>query len=87
MSADIISKVYNIPAGTLVTDATNANQKYLVKPLAVSEFLNPVSNPGTLSITTADTADLTMVPALVNPNMGAMPVITTVKYSEGKLVQ
>ncbi|MHB8483314.1 MAG: hypothetical protein ACYDBV_11375 [Nitrospiria bacterium] len=88
MSADIISKVYNIPAGTQVTDATNSSQKYLVKPLSVSEFLNPIASyTGTLNITTADSADLTTVPTLVDPAMGTMPNITTVKYSEGKLVQ
>ncbi|MBI3605782.1 MAG: hypothetical protein HY202_07140 [Nitrospirae bacterium] len=88
MSADIISKVYNIPDGTQVTDASNTSQHYLVKPLSVSEFLNPISSySGTLDITQANTVDLNTVPSLVNPNMGAMPSITTVKYSEGKLVQ
>ncbi|MBI1821718.1 MAG: hypothetical protein HY036_06080 [Nitrospirae bacterium] len=54
------------------------------RPGTVKAFL---AYTGTLSIATADSADLTTVPTLVDPAMGTIPNITIVKYSEGKLVQ
>ncbi|MFQ5779662.1 MAG: hypothetical protein ACE5HN_02605 [Nitrospiria bacterium] len=87
MDQAISDKIINIPAGTVVTDAQDSTKQYLVKPLEVSQFLTVVTDPGTLDITTADGVDLTTVPNFVEHNMGAKPVVTTVKYSEGRLVQ
>jgi hypothetical protein len=87
MTADIADKVINIPAGTPADDAVDANKHYLIKPLEISEFLNVVADPGTLDITIADSVDLATVPNFVEHNMGPIPTVTGVKYSEGVLVQ
>jgi hypothetical protein len=87
MTQDIADKIINIPAGTEVTDADDSSKSYLIKPLEVSQFLNVVSDPGTLDITVADSIDLNSVPVYVEHNMGDMPTTTGVKYSEGILVE
>lgn len=87
MTDDISDKIINIPAGTQVTDAQDSTKSYLIKPLEVSQFLNVVSDPGTLNITVADSIDLNSVPVFVEHNMGDMPTTTGVKYSEGILVE
>lgn len=87
MDTSISNKIINIPAGTEVTDAQDSTQTYLIKPLEVSQFLNPVSDPGGLDITIADAVDLNTVPDFVEHGMGTMPVVTVTKYSEGILVE
>ncbi|MCG3114212.1 MAG: hypothetical protein LLH30_00870 [Candidatus Manganitrophus sp. SA1] len=87
MTDEISDKIINIPAGTEVTDADDATKSYLIKPLEVSQFLDVVSDPGTLDIGVADDIDLNTVPVFVEHNMGDMPETTGVKYSEGILVE
>ncbi|MBI3596203.1 MAG: hypothetical protein HY203_03500 [Nitrospirae bacterium] len=87
MTADISSKIINIPDGTVATDSIDPAKSYLIKPLEISQFLNVVADPGTLDMTVADTVDLSTVPNFVEHNMGPMPPVTGVKYSEGILVQ
>lgn len=88
MTAEISDKVINIPAGTLVTDAVDDTKSYLIKPLEVSQFLTLLSSaPEGLDISIADGVDLATVPNYVEHNMGAMPEVTVVKYSEGVLVE
>ncbi len=84
MTADISDKIINIPAATTVTDTLGTT--YRLKPLEVGEYLNVVSDPGTLDIAVADAVDLTTVPVFVEHNMGTMPSVSTVKYSEGHLL-
>ena len=84
MTADISGKIINIPAATPVTDTSGTT--YRLKPLEMGEFLNVVSNPSTLDITVANAVDLTTVPVFVEHNMGTIPSVSTVKYSEGKLL-
>ncbi len=87
MNPTISNKIINIPGGTLVTDAQDPNKQYLLKPLEVSQFLKVVPDPTTLDITNADGVDLTTVPNFVEHNMGTMPVVSIVRYSEGRLIQ
>jgi len=87
MDSTISEKIINIPAGTTVTDAEDPTKEYLIKPLEISQFLNPVSDPGGLGLTNADAVDLDTVPDFVEHDMGTMPVVTTTKYSEGVLVE
>ncbi len=87
ITADIADKVINIPAGTEVVDASDTNKHYLIKPLEVSEYLNPISDPGNLDLTLATNLDLSTVPTFVDPGMGDAPQVTGVKYSEGVLVE
>lgn len=87
MTAAVSDKIINIPAGTAVTDAQDATKSYLIKPLEVSQFLDVISDPGTLDISIADAIDLNSVPVFVEHGMGAMPTTTGVKYSEGILVE
>ncbi len=86
MDAAISNKIINIPSGTSVTDAQDPSKTYLIKPLEVSQFLNPVTDPGTLDIATADSVDLSTVPDYVEHGMGTMPKVNTVRYSEGILI-
>lgn len=87
MTADIADKIVNIPAGTPADDAVDANKHYLIKPLEISAFLAIVADPGTLDMAVTDGADLSTVPDFVEHDMGPMPTVTEVKYSEGNLVQ
>lgn len=87
IDASIASKIFNIPAGTAVTDAADSTKRYLIKPLEISQFLNPVPDPGTLDISVADSVDLNTVPDFVEHHMGPMPLVTTTRYSEGVLVE
>jgi hypothetical protein len=88
MSDDIADKIINLPAGTEVTEASTGTA-YLLKPLEVSQFLNPVSSDttGLPDISQAYSVELSTVPVFVDHEMGAMPEITFVKYSEGELVE
>ena len=83
MSADIRSKVINIPAGTAASDGTN---DYYIKPLEISMFLAvvPSNTAGVPDITSAAGVDLGTVPTFTAHGMGAKPADTVVKYSEGK---
>lgn len=87
MTDDISDKIINIPAGTEVTDADDSAKSYLIKPLEVSQFLDVVSDPGTLDISITGSIDLNTVPVFVDHNMGDMPETDGVKYSEGILVE
>lgn len=88
MTQAISDKIINIPAGTQLDDADDSTKHYVVKPLEVSEFLAVVADPGTLDLTTANAVDLdALAPNFVEHNMGATPNVTTVKYSEGNLVE
>lgn len=84
----IADKIINIPAGTQGTDASDSSKTYLIKPMEVSEFLAVVPDPGNLDLTTANAVNLdALAPNFVEHGMGAMPNVTTVKYSEGNLVE
>jgi len=89
MDTNISSKVINIPAGTEVTDGSNVNVSYYVKPLEVSVFLNEVNSPSNApDITQAEAVSLDSgMPTFVEHNMGALPTGTVIKYSEGKPVE
>ncbi|NOY85406.1 MAG: hypothetical protein GXO96_11420 [Nitrospirae bacterium] len=87
MDSTISDKIINIATGTVATDAEDSTKTYLIKPLEISQFLNPVSDPGGLDITIADAVDLSTVPNFVEHGMGTIPVVTTTKYSEGVLVE
>ncbi len=87
MNSTISDKIINIPAATEATDADDATKSYLIKPLEVSQFLNIVTDPGSLDITVADAVDLNSVPDFVEHDMGDMPVVVTAKYSEGLLIE
>ncbi len=87
MSTTISNKIINIPAGTQVSDAQDSTLSYLIKPLEISQFLNPVADPGTLDITVADSVDLASVPDFVEHSMGDIPVVENAKYSEGILIE
>lgn len=91
MTSDLQTKVYNIPDGTLVDDATDSSKHYLIKPLQISEFLNPISSYSGSLDPSAVVADLSTVPTLdstgIIPGMATKPNITLIKYSEGNLVQ
>ena len=87
ITQDIADKVINIPAGTAATDGTNG---FYIKPMETSVFLGlvPLSTPDLPDVTQADDINLTTdVPTFTEHNMGDMPVVTTVKYSEGVLVE
>lgn len=89
MTDEIADKIINLPEGTEVTDSSTGTA-YLLKPLEVSQFLNLVTDTTGLTlpdISLADSVDLNTVPDFVEHGMGAKPDVTTVKYSEGNLVQ
>lgn len=91
-TTEIKGKIINIPAGTAATDGTNG---YYIKPLETSVFLETVtatdiSNAGGTvpALTLADGINLaTAAPTYTEHNMGAIPTVTTIKYSEGVLVE
>ena len=91
MTDDIASKIINIPAGTLATNALDPTLTYLIKPLQDAVFLKVAATPdATLDIapaTAIDLTDATVVPAYSDNGMGTEPTIPTIKYSEGTLVQ
>ncbi len=90
MDSTISDKIINIPAGTEVTDAEDSTKSYQIKPLEISQFLNPVADPGGLDLSSgsdADSVNLGTVPDFVEHGMGTMPVVTTTKYSEGVLIE
>ncbi len=80
----IADKVVVIPSGTEVVDADGSGKHYLFKQLQVNEFLSIISAVPGLDPSSV-TLDLTSVPGLTNPGMGAIPDVP-VKYSEGVLV-
>jgi len=88
MTEDISNKIINLAAGTEVTDSETSTV-YVLKPLEVSQFLEVVSSDtaGVPDITQADSIDLSTAPEFVEHGMGDMPEVSTVKYTEGKLVE
>lgn len=89
MTDEIADKIINLPAGTEVIES-DTGTSYLLKPLEISQFLNQVTDTIGLDlpdISEADTVDLGTVPDFVEHGMGDMPEVTTVKYSEGNLVE
>ncbi len=88
MTTAISDKIINLAAGTEVTESSTGTV-YVLKPLDISQFLKVV--PDTTSdlpdISVADAVDLADVPNFTEHGMGDMPVVDTVKYSEGVLVQ
>lgn len=85
---NIKDKIINIPAGTAVTDSNGIG--YYLKPLQTSIFLTvvPSDTEGLPDLTQADSIDLDLdTPTFTDHGMGAMPAVTTVKYSEGVLVE
>jgi hypothetical protein len=90
LGTSLKNKIINIPAGTQVTDATDSTKTYLIKPLEVSVFLNPVTDTTGLtlpSLAAAESLDLSTILTFQDPNLGAAPTVTGTKYSEGKLIQ
>lgn len=91
-TTEIKGKIINIPAGTAATDGTDG---YYIKPLETSVFLETVTatdigNAGGIVpvLTLADGINLaTAVPTYNEHNMGNIPTVTTIKYSEGVLVE
>jgi hypothetical protein len=88
----VADKIITIPTGTQLDDAADSSKHYLVKPLEVSEFLEVVADPNdadlTAALATADAVNLDgLVPSFVEHGMGATPNVTTIKYSEGNLVE
>ena len=88
----VADKVFNISAGTEVSDGDTA---YYVKPMETSVFLKTLSESevsdaevnGVLpDITAAGDVDLNTVPDFTDHGMGPIPTDTVVKYSEGKPV-
>ena len=88
MTDDISDKIINLAAGTEVTDSETSTV-YVLKPLEVSQFLEVVSSDtaGLPDISQADNIDLSTAPEFVEHGMGDMPEVSTVKYTEGKLVE
>jgi hypothetical protein len=91
MTDEIADKIINMPALTELTDAVSGDT-YVVKPLEISQFLNEVDEEDIAGadvpdISLADDVDLDTVPDFVEHGMGAMPSVSIVKYSEGKLVE
>lgn len=88
---EIESKIINIPAGTVVTDGT---ETYYLKPLQTSIFLKGISEleitgaGGSVpDVTPAEAIDLSDLPTFTEHNMGDMPTVTKLKFSEGILVE
>jgi hypothetical protein len=91
MTADLSNKIINLPAGTQVTESSSGDA-YLLKPLQISQFLKlediaNIAAGDEPDITQADGVDLDTVPDYVEHGMGDMPQGTTVRYSEGILVE
>ena len=89
MTEDISDKLINLPAGTELTEYPSGTL-YLLKPLEVSQFLATITDITGLTlpdITLGESVDLGTVPNFVEHGMGDMPEVTTVKYSEGVLVE
>ncbi|MFH0924289.1 MAG: hypothetical protein V1872_01435 [bacterium] len=89
MTTTIANKIINLAAGTEVIDAVTGTY-YLLKPLKTSQFLTQVTDTTDKTlpeITQAESADLTTVPDFVEHGMGTMPTTTTIKYSEGNLIE
>jgi hypothetical protein len=89
ITQDIKDKIINIPAGTMVTDGT---ENYYLKPLETSVFLETVDSvdipTGSVpDVSQADDINLADLPTFTEHNMGAMPPVTKVKFSEGILVE
>jgi hypothetical protein len=87
ITADIASKIINIPAGTAVTDQNDPSRTYLVKPLQIGMYL-PVAavHDASLSLAAADGLDLgdpAVIPVFVPNGLGAEPSNLPVKYSDG----
>lgn len=85
ITADIKDKIINIPAGTTLVDAVEGTE-YLVKPLEQGLFLEVVSDPGNLELTSAEAVDLSEVPDFTDHGMGDVPSDAPLYYSEGECV-
>ncbi len=86
--SNIWEKIINIPAGTAVTDSNGIG--YYLKPLETSIFLAvvPADTEGVPELNQADDINLdTEIPTFTDHGMGDMPEVSTVKYSEGVLVE
>jgi len=85
----VAAKIINVPDGTVVTDLHDQAQSYVIKPLEIGLYLKPAAvHDASLDIGPADALVLSaVVPAFVDNLMGAEPVLTAVKYSEGAPVQ
>ncbi len=89
MTPTIADKIINLPTGTALTESDTGDQ-YLLKPLDISQFLTLVTDTTGLDlpdISQAEDVDLDSVPDYVEHGMGDMPDVTTIKYSEGILVE
>jgi len=88
MTTTISDKIINLPAGTEVTESSTGTA-YVLKPFDISQFLAvvPDTTSGLPDISDSDVVDVADVPNFTEHGMGDMPVVTTVKYSEGKLVE
>jgi hypothetical protein len=89
MTDTIADKIINLPTGTQLTES-DSGDLYLLKPLNISQFLSLVTDTTGLDlpdISEAEDVDLDTVPDFVEHGMGDMPDVTTVKYTEGKLVE
>lgn len=82
MTEAISNKIINLAAGTEAVDVST-DIAYLIKPLEVGMFLAQIADPGDLSLTGANAIDLSGAPEFVDHGMGAKPVCTAAKYSEG----
>jgi hypothetical protein len=89
MTPEIADKIINLPALTELTESVTGDT-YVLKPLEISQFLNQLADTTGLDVpdvAQADDVDLDSVPDFEEHGMGAMPAVSTVKYSEGKLVE
>lgn len=92
MTPDIADKIVNIPAGTQVADETG--NIYYIKPLQIGVIL-PIVTASDIDaagktapdLSTAALADLSTVPAFVDPNLPDAPTDAVLKYAEGIPVQ
>jgi hypothetical protein len=90
MTSDVADKIVNLVAGTELTDASDATQTYLLKPLEISQFLTVVDDTTGMDVpdvTPADGIDVDAIDIYTAPTIGDMPVDTTLLYSEGKLLE
>jgi hypothetical protein len=90
MTADIASKIVNIPTATAAVNAVDSTQTYLIKPLQEALYLLVASTPdATLDLTSAnaiDLSDTSTLPQYSDNLIGAEPSITVISYADGNPV-